>query len=77
MQGVDVEMDINIIRGAILLVLIFAFLGLWAWAWSKKRKSAFSEASMLPLEEDNGVIPNDVDPTDQTRSTGEGVNHVN
>ena len=58
-------------------ILIFSFLGLWAWAWSKKRKSAFSEASMLPLEEDNGVIPNDVDPTDKTQSTGEGVNHVN
>jgi cytochrome c oxidase cbb3-type subunit 4 len=77
MQGVDVEMDINIIRGAILLILIFSFLGLWAWAWSKKRKSAFSEASMLPLEEDNGVIPNDVNPTDKTRPTGEGVSHVN
>jgi cytochrome c oxidase cbb3-type subunit 4 len=70
-------MDINTLRGAILLTLIFAFLGLWAWAWSKKRKSAFSEASMLPLEEDNGVIPNDVDPTDENRPTGEGVSHVN
>jgi|GEM_PF-459112 len=77
MQGVDVEMDINIIRGAILLILIFSFLGLWAWAWSKKRKATFSKASMLPLEEDKGVIPNDVDPTDETRPTGEGVSHVN
>lgn len=70
-------MDINIIRGAVLLVLIFAFLGLWAWAWSGKRKKAFSDASKLPLEEDNGVIPNDVDPTDETRPTGQGVSHVN
>jgi len=68
---------VNIFRGAILLILIFSFLGLWAWAWSKKRKQAFSEASMLPLEEDNGVIPNDVDPTDEARPTGEGVSHVN
>ena len=57
MQGVDVEMDINVLRGAILLVLLFSFLGLWVWAWSRKRKPAFHEASMLPLEEDNGVIP--------------------
>jgi len=57
MQGVDVEMDINVLRGAILLVLLFSFLGLWVWAWSRKRKSAFDEASMLPLEEDNGEIP--------------------
>ena len=72
MQGVDVEMDINVIRGAVLLVLIFSFLGLWAWAWSRKRKSAFHEASMLPLEEDFGQIPNNDGPTD-----GKGVNHVN
>jgi len=74
---VDVEMDINIFRGAILLILIFAFLGLWAWAWSGKRKSAFREASMLPLEEDGGVIPNDEDPTDVILSKGQGVSHVN
>ena len=57
-------MDINVLRGAILLVLIFSFLGLWAWAWSRKRKSAFHEASMLPLEEDFGQIPRNVSPTD-------------
>jgi len=77
MPGVDVDMDINIVRGAILLVLIFAFLGLWAWAWSSKRKKTFSDASKLPLEEDNGVIPKDIDPTDETRSTGQGESHVN
>jgi cytochrome c oxidase cbb3-type subunit 4 len=70
-------MDINTFRGIILLVLIFAFIGLVAWAWSSKRKAAFSEASMLPLEEDKGEIPNNIDPTDETRSTGEGVSHVN
>ena len=72
MQGVDVEMDINILRGIILLMLILAFLGLWVWAWSGKRKSAFSDASRLPLEEDNGEIPNNVDPTDETRPNGTG-----
>jgi cytochrome c oxidase cbb3-type subunit 4 len=72
MQGVDVEMDINVLRGAILLVLLFSFLGLWAWAWSRKRKPAFHEASLLPLEEDNGVIPDSKDPTNE-----EGESHVN
>jgi cytochrome c oxidase cbb3-type subunit 4 len=66
-------MDINILRAAILLILIFSFLGLWAWAWSSKRKKAFTDASMLPLEEDQGVIPSN----DETRPTGEGVSHVN
>ena len=67
MQGVAVDMDINIFRGIILIVLIISFAGLWAWAWNRKRKTAFDEASMLPLEEDFGTIPNDE----------RGVNHVN
>jgi len=64
MQGVDADMDINIFRGAILLVLIFSFLGLWIWAWSSKRKTAFHEASMLPLEEDDDQILNHEGPSD-------------
>jgi len=60
-------MDINVFRGIILIVLIISFAGLWAWAWNRKRKTAFDEASMLPLEEDFGTIPNDE----------RGVNHVN
>ena len=63
-------MDINILRGAILLILISAFLGLWIWAWSNKRKSTFNAASKLPLEEDEGEIPQTADPTDKTRDTG-------
>ena len=62
MQGVDADMDINVLRGAILLVLIFSFLGLWAWAWSGKRKAAFHEASLLPLEEDEWQVLNNEDP---------------
>ena len=60
-------MDINVFRAIILIVLIISFIGLWAWAWSRKRKPAFKEASMLPLEEDFGTIPDDE----------KGVNHVN
>ena len=55
-------MDINIFRGAILLVLIVSFVGLWAWTWSGKRKAAFHEASMLPLEEDDDQILNNEGP---------------
>ena len=62
MQGAVADMDLNIFRGAILLVLIFSFIGLWAWAWSSKRKSAFHEASMLPLEEDNSQNLNNEGP---------------
>ena len=55
-------MDINIFRAAILLLLMFSFIGLWIWAWSDKRKQAFHEASMLPLEDDNGEISNNEGP---------------
>ena len=70
-------MDINVIRGAILLVLIFSFIGLWVWAWNRKRQPTFFEASMLPLEEDCGVIPNNEGSIDEARQTEKGVNHVN
>jgi cytochrome c oxidase cbb3-type subunit 4 len=61
-------MDINLFRGIILIVMLISFLGLWAWAWNRKRKPTFREASLLPLEEDFGVVPSDDD--------REGVNHV-
>jgi len=54
MNGV---LDINLARGAVLILLIIAFLGIWAWAWSNKRKPEFHAASMLPLEEDQGKVP--------------------
>ena len=50
-------LDINFLRGAVLVLLIIAFLGIWAWAWSKKRKPEFDAASRLPLEEDDGTVP--------------------
>ena len=65
-------MDINVFRGMILIILIISFLGLWAWAWNRKRKPAFREASLLPLEEDFGVIPDDNDVDAEKK----GVNHV-
>ena len=49
--------DINLARGAVLVLLIIAFVAIWAWAWSRKRKPVFDAASRLPLEEDDGVVP--------------------
>ncbi len=51
------SIDPNLIRGAVLILMILAFLGIWAWAWSRNRKEAFDELSMLPLEEDDGQVP--------------------
>jgi cytochrome c oxidase cbb3-type subunit 4 len=65
-------MDINVFRAVILIALMISFVGLWVWAWSRKRKPAFHEASLLPLEEDNGRVPNSDGPTDESRSKGRG-----
>ena len=66
-------MDINVFRAVILITLMIAFVGLWVWAWSRKRKTAFFEASLLPLEEDDGQVPDYDGPTDESRVTGRGV----
>jgi cytochrome c oxidase cbb3-type subunit 4 len=76
MQGVDADMDLNLFRGIILIIMVVSFLGLWIWAWSRKRKPAFYEASMLPLEEDKGVIPDDDVSADDISTDGQGVNHA-
>ena len=51
--------DINLVRGAVLVLLILGFAGIWAWAWSRNRKEAFEEMSNLPLEEDSPRVPQD------------------
>ena len=45
-------MDLNVLRGALLIALIIGFVGIFIWAWSKKRKPEFERAARLPLEED-------------------------
>ena len=62
------SLDINLLRGAALILLIIAFLGIWAWAWSKKRKPEFDAASRLPLEEDDGSVPRQ-----ENKGNGEGT----
>jgi cytochrome c oxidase cbb3-type subunit 4 len=52
------DFELNLLRGASLVLLIIAFLGMWVWAWSDKRKADFREMSQLPLEEDQGIVPN-------------------
>ena len=50
-------MESPLYQGAMLIILMVCVAGLWIWAWSHERKATFKKASMLPLEEDNGVIP--------------------
>ena len=59
------SIDINLVRGILLICLIIGFAGIWAWAWSKKRKPEFLAASMLPLEEDDGRVPQGNEPFDR------------
>ncbi|MDH5407231.1 MAG: cbb3-type cytochrome c oxidase subunit 3 [Gammaproteobacteria bacterium] len=55
-------MDINDLRAAFTVIMFVMFIGIVVWAWSNKRRSAFSEAANLPLNEpenprsDNEVV---------------------
>ena len=53
----NVGFDINLVRALLLICLIVGFVGIWAWAWSRNRKREFDAMSQLPLEEDQGKIP--------------------
>ncbi|KAA9132577.1 cbb3-type cytochrome c oxidase subunit 3 [Marinihelvus fidelis] len=50
-------MDINILRGILLVLLIIGFVGLFAWAWSRERVPEFEQAARLPLDDDDGRMP--------------------
>jgi cytochrome c oxidase cbb3-type subunit 4 len=52
------ELDLDQVRAILLIALMVGFLGICAWAWSSKRKPAFRDASMLPLEDDQAVASN-------------------
>lgn len=65
-------MDINTLRGLITALLIVIFIALFIWAYSKNRQSAFDEAAMLPLLEDN-KIP-DPHSSTQNRASTENSN---
>jgi cytochrome c oxidase cbb3-type subunit IV len=49
--------DLDAVRGLVLIAVLAGFLGIWAWAWSGKRKPAFRDASRLPLEDDQTAVP--------------------
>jgi cytochrome c oxidase cbb3-type subunit 4 len=59
--------DSNLIRGVVLILMILAFTGIWAWAWSRNRKEVFDQASMLPLEEDDGQVPQNDSKKERTK----------
>ncbi len=50
-------METDLLRAALTVLLMVAFIGVWAWAWSRKRRSAFDQASRLPLEDDQQSVP--------------------
>ena len=42
----------------VLIALFICFIGLVIWAWSKNRQKTFTDASLLPLEDDESYIDN-------------------
>ncbi len=45
-------MDINTFRGITTTILLIIFIAFCFWAFSRKRKKAFSEAELLPFDEE-------------------------
>ena len=39
------------IAGLFTAALLVLFIGGWIWAWSPKRRKAFDEAALLPLDD--------------------------
>jgi cytochrome c oxidase cbb3-type subunit 4 len=44
--------SLGLVRGLLTAVLFAAFIALWIWAWKAERRSDFSAAAQLPLEDD-------------------------
>ena len=59
--------NINLVRGLVLILLILGFLGIVAWAWSRNRKEDFEKMSMLPLEEDQSTVADNKSNTERTK----------
>ncbi len=54
----------------VLIALFLCFIGLVIWAWSKNRQKTFTQASHLPLENDETYITE----TEQVVSSSKSVN---
>ena len=50
-------MDINDLRSLFTVLAFIAFVGIVWWAYSDRRKQAYDEAAMLPLDDDSPFIP--------------------
>jgi cytochrome c oxidase cbb3-type subunit IV len=46
------ELDINTIREAVLLVSFALYIGIVGWAWSANKADDFRQAAELPFETD-------------------------
>ncbi len=44
---------LNELRTIITVVAFVTFLGIILWAWSGRRKTAFTQASRIPLDDDD------------------------
>ena len=50
-------MDAGTWRGIFTVLMLTLFVAIFFWAWSSRRKDDFDEAAQLPLEADDGEIP--------------------
>lgn len=46
------ELDINTVREAVLLISFALYVGIVVWAWSANKRADFAQAAELPLKTD-------------------------
>lgn len=50
-------MDINDLRSVFTVLSLLLFIGIVWWAYSDRRKKAYDEAALLPLDDDSPFVP--------------------
>lgn len=46
-------MDLNLLRGVIIILLLLSFFGMGIWLWFYADRNKLDQAARMPLEEDD------------------------
>ncbi len=49
------DLDLNLLRSAAMLLMFVLFLGICVWAWGRRQQAGFADAERLPLLDEDQV----------------------
>jgi len=61
---------LNDLRTVITVVAFVTFIGIFLWAWSGRRKTAFAQASRIPLDDDDSPSETGLQTGDKAERSG-------